>query len=186
MVNSPFVFQGECRTTPRKYISFWVCNVCGSGVCVEAFQPYLPDHDKKALNFSTFYPQPETPQAPDGTPEGIADAFLAAKFNAKAEMKGAWDAAAIMARKCIELACLEFGASGGNLVNKINSLAEKGILTSAMAAWAHEIRAIGNQGAHKESVSQEDAQEAVYFAEMLFTYLYKLPKMIEERRNKKT
>lgn len=93
-----------------------------------------------------------------------------------------------MAGSSIETACVQFGAVDGGLKGKIRKLHDDGIITQSLADWAQELREIRVDAAHqaeRESViTKEDAEQAVYFAEMLFTYLYKLPKMIEERRKK--
>ena len=166
------------------YVSFWACGHCGHALCTES----IIEPSDTQFNFSSCYntyPTLQELKAPDGTPEEIANAYIAALDNSKSDLPGCWTAATIMARRSIELAVNDFGAEGKDLFAKINDLASRNIITPALKEWAHTIRGIGNAGAHKEGADKEDAEQAVYFAEMLFTYLYTLPKMIEARQNKK-
>ena len=178
-----FYLRGQYYT--GRYIAFWECGRCGKAICTES---YADPKETNILEFSKcekIYPSSKEYKAPYGTPKEIADAYVAALSNSKSGLPGCWIAATIMARKSIELAVNDFGGEGKDLFTKINDLASRNIITPALREWAHTIRDIGNAGAHKEGASREDAEQAVYFAETLFIYLYTLPKMIEERRNKK-
>ncbi|MCH5277737.1 MAG: DUF4145 domain-containing protein [Desulfovibrionaceae bacterium] len=163
------------------YLTFWQCSNCGHGVCGEsnyaaAEEPF--DFD----DFLGVYPSPTPLEAPDGTPEDVAQAYKTARRNLHSGQDGDYEAACIMARRSVELAVNAAGGQGTNLKDKIDNLETQGIISQAMREWAHEIRDIGNDGAHEPSVTRKDALQAVYFAEMLFTYLYTLPKMMAERR----
>ena len=178
-----FYLKGEYQVAHNKFFALWKCGQCEYPVCTEARVSAAGGYLHQSAIIKIF-PESNLFSAPDGTPKHIEDAFIAAKFNVIEDRPSMWEAAAIMVRKSIELAVKEFGADNGNLKHRIDDLVKKGILTHAMGTWAHEIRLIGNEGAHGTDITQEDAKQAIYFAEMLFIYLYKLPKMVEERRSR--
>lgn len=164
-------------------LTFWQCSNCGKGACGESPWHAIEgrfDFEK----FTDFYPRFEPVEAPKGTPEDVANAFMTAKKNLKSGQHGDYEAACIMARRSVELAVKGAGGEGHSLKAKIDDLEARRIISPALREWAHEVRDIGNDGAHEAAVTQQDAEQAVYFAEMLFTYLYTLPEMIEERRKK--
>ncbi|MBD5417341.1 MAG: DUF4145 domain-containing protein [Desulfovibrio sp.] len=162
-----------------------MCGHCQSPVVAAFRGPLLEGRRIKFSDISGYFPHPDRDKAPEYTPEPVAKDFEEAKFNL---IHGKYKSACIMAGSSIETACVQFGAVDGGLKGKIRKLHDDGIITQSLADWAQELREIRVDAAHqaeRESViTKEDAEQAVYFAEMLFTYLYKLPKMIEERRKK--
>ena len=175
-----FYYQSSFNNQNPMYItSFWRCGNCGRGVCIESLG--INFHSQNPIvNLMNMYPNSATFDAPEHTPENIAGDYKTAKKNL---LGNEYKAASIMARTALEAAVKEFDARGVNLKQKIDNLAEQHVITQSLAEWAHEIRDIGNDAAHESSpISQADAEQAVYFAEMLFTYLFTLPGMIEERR----
>ena len=71
------------------------------------------------------------------------------------------------------------------LVNRIDNLCERGIITKSVAEWAHEIRLDGNRSAH-ELVGDPDL--AVVYLDFLKVFLevaFVLPKKIEAVRTHK-
>ncbi len=121
--------------------------------------------------------------APPYTPQAVAEDFHEAKFNM---LHGNIKSACIMAGSAVETACVQFGAINGGLKEKIKTLLNAGIVTQGLADWAQEIRGVRVDAAHQAereaTLTQRDAEDAVLFAEMLFTYLYTLPAKIAERR----
>lgn len=185
--NVIFEYRWGTKSQYSKYhLSVWVCPLCYSAVCTETYKK--PVEGDNGFNDSFFhnvkiYPSIEDLDAPDGTPGNVADAYRAALVNLKTEGPGFWEAAAIMARRSIELAIAGIdGVKKGSLKSMIDEMGAKGLLTKAMVDWANEVRIIGNEGAHENGLTREDAEQAVYFAEMLFTYIFKLPGMLEKRR----
>lgn len=165
---------------------FLRCGHCGNPV-VAIFTSHISEERKAEFaQILRYYPEPQSEDAPPFTPPKIASDFEEAKFNL---IHGKYKAACIMAGSAIETACVQFGETGRNgLADKINKLQAKGVITQSLADWAREIRAIRVNAAHEAEreaeITREDAEQAVYFAEMLFRYLYTLPGMIEERRKK--
>ncbi len=157
--------------------------MCGRGICTETDQSPREGTNETLLQKAKIYPSIEELDAPAGTPDKVAEAYIAARVSLQTNKPGFWEAAAVMARRSIELALADCGAKG-SLKNMIDKLGAEGILAKSMVDWANEVRIIGNDGAH-DCVTREDAVQAVYFAEMLFTYMFKLPAMIAKRRNSK-
>jgi predicted metal-binding protein len=169
------------------HVSFWKCGHCGGGVCGESGYSLTSNEIFDAYLFSRIYPEAKPLEAPQYTPENIAKSYKTAVKNLRNGGDDSdYEAAVLMARKALEAACNFFNAQGFNLKQKINYLAEHRVITPALAEWAHEIRDIGNEAAHESGpFTKVDAEQTVYFAEMLFTYLFTLPGMIAERRKHK-
>jgi hypothetical protein len=99
-----------------------------------------------------------------------------------------FSASAVMSRRTIEAIAKDKGFSEGNLIDKIKSMKEKGVLQQALADWANEVRLIGNQGAHFDpinKVEEADAKQIIEFIEELIKYIYILPNELEEKRRKR-
>lgn len=99
----------------------------------------------------------------------------------------AYDACVIMCRKGIEAICHDNGETKGNLMNKLNKLKDKGILSETFHVWSNELREIGNVGAHSHDVEieKQDAKDILEFFEALILYLYHLVDKYEEYINRK-
>lgn len=73
----------------------------------------------------------------------------------------------------------------GVLMVRIDRLADNHVIPKAVAEWAHEVRAIGNEGLHEEMVvSPEDAEATRNFAQTYLRYAFELPGDIAARRTK--
>lgn len=92
-----------------------------------------------------------------------------------------------MARRAIHSICDEEGAVGSqNLVVRLQDLRDKGKITQALFDWANELREAGKRGAHPEweSMTQEEAQQAIALLEDLIRYIYIQPSEVNARRLK--
>lgn len=125
-------------------------------------------------------------KAPDHYPEAIGRFWLQAKRNLKDKN---YDAAAVMARSALQIALREHKATGANLKQEIDDLAQKGLLPPLMKEWSHVVRELGNDSAHPlpadEPTSSKDASDIVGFLDFLLEYLYGLPKRISDYRGRK-
>lgn len=123
---------------------------------------------------------------PEHWPEAVGRYWIQAKRNIKNE---SWDAAALMARSSLQVALREQNASGNNLKQEIDDLAQKGVLPKIMQDWAHNVRELGNDSAHPKPdqppTLPQDARDIVSFMDYLFEYLYTLPKQISDYRARK-
>ncbi len=157
------------------------CGNCASYVMVF----WSASHD---LHSYRVLPRPLTKlnKYPEHWPEANIFQLLQAKRNLKDEN---WDAAVLMARSSLQASLRDQDATGNNLKQEIDDLAEKGILPNIMKDWAHTVRELGNESAHpqldQEPTSAQDAKDIVGFMDYLFEYLYTLPKQINEYRERK-
>jgi len=95
----------------------------------------------------------------------------------------AYNATMEMCRRSLEASCNEKKAPGGkHLVEKIDWLADQGIITDALRGVAHKIRLGGNYGAHAsedpmnaEPVKPEHADALIGFLRHYFQHVYVMP-----------
>lgn len=85
-------------------------------------------------------------------------------------------------RKLLEAVCQRHGAKGRNLAEQIDSLAASGKIPADLAKVAHNLRLLGNHGAH--AAIDEVPHEAVPVVEKLCAallgYLYTMPLFVTE------
>jgi hypothetical protein len=115
-------------------------------------------------------------------PGDISSAFVEA---AVALVAGCPRASAAMARRTLEAIAAAFGVTEGTLFERIDALAGWGVLQRTLADWAHEVRLVGNAGAHFDpidAISSADAREMLGFLRELMHYLYVLPAELKRRR----
>ena len=99
---------------------------------------------------------------------------------------------AVGIRKMLETVCNEEGATGSDLFEMLDDLAAKDRIPRLLADVAHELRKLGNLGAHDEtvSVSSEEVPPIEDLADAILEFLYRAPAKLaavqaglEERRN---
>lgn len=78
------------------------------------------------------------------------------------------------------------GYKDGNLNARIDAAAKDHLITTEMAAWAHEIRLDANDQRHADEgaalPSAADSAKVIEFASALAQFLYVLPARIERGR----
>jgi hypothetical protein len=131
------------------------------------------------------YPRREI-RVEEGVPEGdIANDFIEAQ---KCYDIGAARASAAVCRRSLQAAALRLGASAEKrLQHQIDELD----ITKDLKHWAHQVRIIGNAGAHPdkdglENVTADDALEAIHFAEEFYNYVFVMPERVRRRQAAKT
>jgi hypothetical protein len=138
-------------------------------------------HDFRAVP----WPQ-KTVRHPDHWPEDVGRYWLQAKRSLEEKN---WDAAALMARGAVQLIARYQEATGKNLKEEIDWLADKGLLPPIMKEWSHEVRLLGNENAHprpgEKGTEQRDARDIVEFLTFLLTMVYDLPDQIGKYRGRK-
>jgi len=84
---------------------------------------------------------------------------------------------AVGVRRMLETVCNEEGATGKDLFAKLDDLAHMGRIPTTLAEAAHQLRKLGNLGAHDSEVDVEPADVPVIadLAEALLEYLYRAP-----------
>lgn len=101
----------------------------------------------------------------------------------------AYRGAAALARRTVELICLDKGADKDKkLYQQIDELFRNGVITKDIQEWAHEVRFLGNDAAHpsKNMVSEDDAKDILDLLDSLCEVLYVAPAKAAERKKKRT
>ena len=91
---------------------------------------------------------------------------------------------AVMARRCIQNACLQKSAAARDLLGQIAELAQQGVITKDIAEWATVVRWIGNDAAHpgKDDVKIEDAEDCLRLAEQFLHVIFVTSAVAKARR----
>ncbi len=170
------------------YWAFLECPVCHGAVvahCSGGRNPPANVHGSLSAAFreTRHYPLRPAVDAPDFLPADVLRIYLRA---AEALRRDDTDSAAILVRKALEAALHSaFAATGGRLVDRIDTLAKEHRLTEALAHWAHAIRLDGNAAAHDLSEpDRENTAELLRFLHVFLLYVFTLPAMVEQRQGK--
>ena len=91
-------------------------------------------------------------------------------------------ASIMVANSAVDAMLKEQGYKEGTLYARLSAAEAKGLITTSMAAWAHNVRLDANIERHAdedaELPSSNDAQRCVEFARALGEYLYVLPSRV--------
>jgi hypothetical protein len=138
------------------------------------------------LAFHEAWPKKPPLTIPAHLPDPVARNFMQAKeCMAKKNFE---ESASMSYRRTLELALKVFDDEIGKakLVNRIDKIFDKGLISPAMKNWAHEIRELGNEGAHDMDIpDREDIEQMGLFTEQLLTHLFTMPKELELARAKR-
>jgi hypothetical protein len=95
---------------------------------------------------------------------------------------GAPDVAAVQLRRTLEAAVAHVGIGGGPLFKRIEVLIDQGLVAKPVGALLHQVRMIGNVGAHASEVrgtdvrvSEESARKALRLTTLVLRDLFDLP-----------
>lgn len=136
-------------------------------------------------NVTWWEPRSARAEEPEGLPPSVAADY---KEGQLALAYGLHKSAAVMFRRAVQGAAIEKGApTDKKLRDEIDWLEASGRITRDMKDWAHELRLFGNAGAHPgddllESVTDQEATDALVFAKAFLDYLYVLPSRIAKAR----
>lgn len=184
--------------------AFGVCGHCARPVNVELFTPRqfetaeswfskvvdaCDQNTQESLRSAHIaYVVVHTPLAsqavPDHLPEASARAFRAAE--ASYTNPDAAEVAAMAYRRSVEMAIKETrkDLAGKALHKQIDALEADGTIPKILTDWAHEVRLIGNTGAHDiDDMKPGDLQAVRGFADAFLRYFITLPKELELRRS---
>jgi hypothetical protein len=162
--------------------------------CHRCSKPIMIQYTGNALASATsdriadYYPK-RTVAVDKFVPSEIATDYLEAQ---RCFSVGAWQACAVMARRCMHHIMSRESAEGKDLYQQINNLREKRVITPTLAEAAQRIRVIGNHGAHPydfkgdtlEQLGMEDARDALEFCEWVFDQIYIQPSKIQASKNR--
>ncbi len=158
----------------QDYGSTWwigVCNYCNAPVLVQNAAVTVYPHP---------LPQPTDPNVPEEIRADLDEAKMCFAVSA-------WRAAAVMARRAMQSAAIEKGATKKQLVEQVAELAAQGKITQDLKEWADVVRWVGNDAAHPggQPVTREDAEEVLKLAEQFVHVLYVAPALAKKLRTKK-
>lgn len=77
-------------------------------------------------------------------------------------------------RKCVERVCIEQGADGNNLEEKIIELTNKGLMPQKAVETLHQLRYVGNDGAHGDSPTRDELRLGIVILESLLNMIYEM------------
>ncbi len=128
------------------------------------------------------YPEPQHAFDHPAIPERAAKLFT----NLQDHMRQGLEPSMVVAgcRSTLEMALGSLGAEGRTLIDRINDLHQKGVLTRVLADWAHQVRMEGNQAIHEINATVEQADEMINFVRIFLEYAFVLPQRIAEKRYK--
>jgi hypothetical protein len=100
-------------------------------------------------------------------------------------------ATVVMCRRALQSSCKEQKAVGTQLIQQIDDLAGKGVITKALQNLAHQIRKLGNAGAHPDDdalsdVTKNDADDIVEFTGQYFEHVYVMPAKMAQMIKRRT
>jgi hypothetical protein len=90
-------------------------------------------------------------------------------------------ASVIFSRKSLEAICVDQKATGRDLKDKIDNLAQKGAIPELLKKAAHSVRLLGNEGAHEldAEVSADDAETLLALCDAIIGYVYEAPQLVQ-------
>jgi hypothetical protein len=96
--------------------------------------------------------------------------------------------AVMLAGSAVDAMLKKKGYTEGSLYTQIDKAAEEHVITSEMAAWAHDIRLEANKQRHVDEdtplPSPSDAERAIEFATALAQFIFVLPARVKRGREK--
>ena len=196
--NSSFtVVSAHQHQAPYTWSVHMICGSCSNGVVANVsdhgtrvspinhnYDLTLADKHGHRYSVIDFFPEVQAPEVPQHLPEGVAK-----KFREGCEIiETSPDAAVGMFRKSLEIGLKDLSPEieAWKLEKRIEAMANKGLLTSDLKDWAHELRLDGNDALH-ESVdkTKEEAIQTRELARYVLTYLYTLPYAVKAKRTNK-
>jgi hypothetical protein len=155
------------------------CNSCDFFVLVERCKG----------NIQKIYPNPLPKSLHKKTPEFLKGDLEEANVCFSV---GAFRATGVLARRALQLCCIDKGAPDKKLQEQIDWLLEKQIITKDLKEWAHEVRLTGNDAAHPPkdpskniAITQDDAEDILILLEKFIDILYIAPALAGERRERR-
>jgi len=171
--------RGRYNVSGPLAVEIGECNSCSFFLLVHRAGSNIIETHPKAL------PRPVDERIPEVIASDFKEALNCFSVNA-------YRAASVMARRAIQTICLEKGApKGKKLSEQIDWLFDNRVITTDLQGWAHEVRFIGNDGAHPDlddpnPVSRNDALDILDLFDEFAKVLYVAPAIAEERRKLRT
>lgn len=191
--------QNSFRPMPIQHAS-----MCVAGLCANCNQPALVKlkHDAHYLHeirehlkapekrytgpkpeILKIWPEPAVHYSHPSLPDQIKKPFLDLQRMIDEQLTPPF--IVIGCRAVLEEAIKVLGGEGKSLVQKIDDLKDKAIISGVLAEWAREVRISGNEAAHELKATSQEAVELVEYTKMFLQYAFEFPARIEEKRRKK-
>jgi uncharacterized protein DUF4145 len=161
------------------------CEACKSFVLVLGTRA-ANTGGQQPWNLKAVYPLGRPNDSVDASvPDAIAVDF---KEALRCRWVDAYKATVTMCRRAIQASCLAQGASKRKkLTAQIDQLASKGLITTPLKDFAHEVRLEGNDGAHPEPdgldrVGPKDADDIIQFTREYLHHVYVMPALLAARK----
>jgi hypothetical protein len=160
----------------------WELVVCPACSDVTLLHTHWVDHrdEEDPIAFRILFPSLDKPL--EGLPTEIDKEYQAALkvSNISSNSFG------VLLGRVIEKVCLDRGASGKTLENRLDSLAKKGEIPQRLAEMAHQLRQMRNIGAHAELGELTPAEVPVLddLCRAILEYVYTAPRLIDQVRLK--
>jgi Zn ribbon nucleic-acid-binding protein len=180
---------------PTRFHAGGVCPLCGEAVLLgveidDNYLFYMRDcitNQDKTYNgplpkILCVYPEPVPPYSHPALPEAVSKDFVELQSMLKQGLQPHWIVGGC--RSVLETAVKELGGQGNALVNRIDDLKSKAIVSGVLADWAHGLRCFGNDAVHDRAGTPEEAAELVEFTKLFLQYTIEFPARVEEMRNR--
>lgn len=201
--NMTFLPQGEVIIGDARIVHFWntfyVCPNCDHGFVVEyihrtpigrgnSYSPSTCEGNaiKRGFSIHAIHPKPKEPTVPFSIPDDLVGDYQEAERNFTLTN---FKSAGLMFRTILDRVTQKEATDKtiGKLINRIDHLAEQGIITNKLKELAHCIREDGNIANHEDQgFVQEQARQMKEFTRLFMTYVYTLPILVEEAHKKAT
>lgn len=181
LVAGPFVKAGEGEQESNVLVQ---CQNCRAVIYVVGKR----DPRTNRYEYKESFPLDDAESLVDKQiPKGVREDFVEAL---KGKSVSAYKATVVMCRRALQASCQQFGAEGTKLIEQIDDLAAKGRITGALRQMAHDIRKLGNDGAHPDEdglgdVIKEDAEDIIEFTRQYFEHVYVMPAKSEAFRKRR-
>ncbi len=177
-------------------VSALVCTGCRQATAVVEEQ-WIGDHPARngigrggvqSYRGVFWWPPPASTDLDDSIPLALRDCYSEGMRCLAAQ---APRAAVAMLRRTVEALVVDRGGESAqkaldtNLAKALQVMADEHTLDATLAGWAHEIRLLGNVGAHFDPIRDVDLPEAQDLGKLtrqLLHYVYELPAGIQRKR----
>ena len=156
--------------SPERPWAVYACTRCGGGMLVKGLDDVT---GKGEPLIASVFPDPR--RVHDDIPERARIYLMQA-------IESPPDGAAMLACSAVHVMLKERGYQGGTILERIDKAVADHVLTKSMGEWAHAVRSIADDprdtDGSRPHVTQEEAEQAVNFAETLGNILFVLPTRI--------
>ena len=181
------IYEGETKTYPLHYFVIRRCAFCKKLSFIHSWDYRTGgSFPSSQTTIVSLYPSKNIAD--------IAKMEIPSKVKAdyiegiKALVGGCFKSACVMFRRAVQNAVIELGArKRKKLEDQIDQLERKRIITPELKDLAHEMRVIGNLGAHPlkdefDQLKREDAIEMESFLKEFINYSFVLRKRLQDRK----